>query len=139
MTRALSTAVVRPEDPADLGFPAMFPYELAMKVASVPEICAAYGIDKDEFVRLTESPLFVKAYGEAKEQLQKAGASFRIKAQLQAEELLKKSWAMIHSQDTPTPVKADLIKSTVRWAGLEPSKVGESGPGNNFQILINLG
>jgi hypothetical protein len=123
-----------------LGFPPMLPVELAMRVAPVPEICAAYGITKDEFVALTDDPTFIKAYQDAKEALQKDGMSFRLKARLQADALLKKSWLLIHDESTPTTVKADLIKSTVRWAGLEPKGDGPgAGLGNAFQININLG
>lgn len=132
-------AAVRPFDPAELGFPPMLPFELAMRVAPVPEICAAYGIDKAGLCKLIEDPLFVQAYNTAREMLQKDGMSFRIKARMQAEELLKKSWALIHSDSTPTPVKADLIKSTIRWAGYEPKGDGPGGVGNAFQININLG
>jgi hypothetical protein len=128
-----------PFDPAELGFPPMLPIELAMRTAPVPEICAAYGIGKDELTTLIKDPLFAAAFHAAKEMLQKDGMSFRIKARMQAEELLKKSWALIHSDHTPTPVKADLIKSTIRWAGYEPKGDGPGGVGNAFQININLG
>lgn len=139
MSTALATVAIRPEDPALLGFPPMLSIELAMHSAPVPEICAAYGITKEEFIVLVDDPLFVQAYAGAKEMLQKDGMSFRIKAKLQAEELLKKSWAIIHSDSTPSNVKADLIKSTVRWAGYEPKGDGPGGVGNAFQININLG
>ena len=139
MSRALATTTVKPFDPAELGFPPMLPVELAMRSSSVPEICAAYGITKEELVLLVEDPVFIQAYKGAQEMLSKDGMSFRIKARLQAEELLKKSWAMIHAQDTPTAIKADLIKSTVKWAGLEPKGDGPGGLGTAFQININLG
>lgn len=135
----LATTKVKPFDPSELGFPPMLPIELAMRTAPVAEICAAYDIDKDQFIDLTRDPLFVQAFKNAQEMLQKDGMSFRIKARMQAEELLKKSWAMIHSDHTPTTVKADLIKSTVRWAGLEPKNDTGGGLGNAFQININLG
>jgi hypothetical protein len=139
MTNALATTQVMPSDPAYLGFPPMLPIELAMRVAPVQEICAAYSIDKDEFVALTEDPIFIKAYAAAKEELQKDGVSFRLKAKVQAEELLKKSWALIHSDQTPSNIKADLIKATVRWAGYDMKEGTGQGIGNAFQININLG
>jgi hypothetical protein len=136
---SLATTTVNPDDPATLGFPPMLPVELAMHTASVPEICTSYGITKDEFLVLIENPLFVQAYAAAKEALQKDGMSFKLKAKLQAEKLLEKSWLLIHSDHTPSAVKADLIKSTIRWAGYEPK--GDTGgiAGNAFQININLG
>lgn len=139
MSNALATTTIKPFDPSELGFPPMLPVELAMRVAPVPEICAAYGIDKDEFIRLAQDPLFVQAYKGAQEMLQKDGMSFRIKARMQAEELLKDSWALIKSRDTPVAVKTDLIKATVRWAGYDAKENGPAGVGNAFQININLG
>jgi len=135
---ALATTVVKPFDPAELGFPPMLPVELAMRSASVPEICAAYNISKDEFVALTRDPLFVQAYKGAQEMLKKDGMSFKIKAKMQAEELLKESWAIIKSKDTPLVVKSDLIKATIRWAGYDSKDGGPAGAGNAFQIIVNL-
>jgi hypothetical protein len=139
MSSQLATTCLAPDDPALLGFPPMLPVELAMHVASVPEICAAYDISKEEFLQLIEDPLFVQAYASAKEMLQKDGMAFKTKAKLQAEKLLEKSWALIHSDHTPSNVKADLIKSTIRWAGYEPKTDQPGGLGNAFQININLG
>ena len=136
---ALATTKVKPFDPADLGFHPMLPVELAMRVAPVPEICAAYDVTKEQLTDLIANPVFAQAFANAQEMLQKDGMSFRIKARLQAEELLKKSWQMIHALETPTAVKADLIKSTVRWAGLEPKGDTAAGLGSAFQININLG
>ena len=134
-----SNTEVRPFDPSLLGFPPMLPIELALRTAPVSTICAAYDIDKDELVRLAQDPVFAKAYNDARSALQKDGMSFRMKARMQAEELLKKSWSMIHNDATPTAVKADLIKSTVRWAGLEPKTDAGGALGSAFQININLG
>jgi hypothetical protein len=139
-SKRLATTEVKPFDPAELGFPPMLPFELAMRNAPASEVCAAYNIDKDEFIRLTQDPLFATAYANAREALQKDGMSFRVKAKIQAEQLLKKSWAMIHSDATPTAVKSDLIKATIRWAGYEPKGDGPgAGGANAFQININLG
>jgi hypothetical protein len=140
VNNALALVNIKPDDPSTLGFPPMLPIELALRVAPVREICEAYGINRDEFTALANDPLFIKAYATAKEELQKDGMSFRLKAKVQAEELLKKSWALIHSDHTPSNIKADLIKATVRWAGYEPkANDGPGGVGNAFQININLG
>lgn len=131
---------IMPNHAGMLGFPAMLPFELAMRTAPPDEICAAYNIAYDDFVELCANPTFQKAFEIAQEEVAKNGVSFRIKAHLQAEELLKTSWNLIHSAATPSAVKADLIKSTVRWAHLEPSKTDGAGGGNTnaFQININL-
>ena len=66
--------------------------------------------------------------------------TFRLKARAQAEELLTTSWTMIHNPEVNAAVKADLIKHTVKWSGLEP-KNDNIVDGNNggVRITINLG
>ena len=66
--------------------------------------------------------------------------TIKVKARAQAEELLTTSWTLIHSPDVSAAVKADLIKSTVKWGGLEPKNdvLAEGGSGG-VKITINLG
>ena len=45
----------------------------------------------------------------------------------------------IHSPDVSAAVKADLIKSTVKWGGLEPKNDAEATAGGGVKITINLG
>ena len=128
-------------DPAALGFPPMLAVEVAMQTAPIEEIFQGYGLTISDYEALIQDPIFLRAIKTAKEQLQEEGMSFKIKAKLQAEELLKKSWAMIHDVTTPHNVRADLIKSTMRWAGHEPKAGGTdlSSGGTALQININLG
>jgi hypothetical protein len=66
--------------------------------------------------------------------------TFKLKARAQAEELLTTSWMLIHDSAVSPAVKADLIKSTVKWAGLEPKgEVTNEGNGGGVRININLG
>ena len=133
-------------DPAKLGFPPSLPIEIAMREMPVKEVCAAYGITRSEWDDIRVNPLFVRALEKANEMLQQEGMSFRAKARLQSEELLKTSWALIHSSNDQVPpnVKADLIKFTIKAAGLDASieqksQGGGGGIGNALQININLG
>lgn len=129
----------RPRDPSKAGFHPMLPVELAMRTDTVPNICAAYGVTKERFEELIDDPLFATAYKQAQEELKKDGVSFKLKAKMQAEALLAKSWEIIHDRGAPSTVKADLIKATVRWAGYEPKGDGAGLNNNAFQININLG
>jgi hypothetical protein len=61
-----------------------------------------------------------------------------MKARAQAEELLVTSWTLIHSPDVSAAVKADLIKQTVKWGGLEPKNEAEATAGGGVKITINL-
>lgn len=133
-------AVTTIDHELDLGYPATLPIELALRVATPKEICEAYGISKAEFEALCRNPTFVEDLRRARELVRKEGMSFKIKAMLQSDELLKTSWAMIHNTTLPATVRADLIKFTIRVAGLDASKEG-GGSGDDkptFSITVNL-
>ncbi len=132
-------ALLNPDDPATLGYPATLPVEVAMRTSTVQNICEAYHLSKDDWDALRRNPLFVADVIAASEALKKDGMSFKMKAKLQAEEILKTSWTMIQHQDTPANVRADLIKATVRWAGYDADPKGATGVGNNVKIVIDLG
>lgn len=110
-------------DPAALGWPPSLPFDLVLAQQPVREICAAYGIDRFEYERLRNDPAFRRAVVHATETLQEEGASFKLKARAQSEELLKTSWALIHKplDEVSASVKAQLIMFTVRCAGLDAS------------------
>lgn len=139
-----SRANLNPGNPAEIEtYPASLPIEVALKTASVKDICEAYGLSEEDWLRLKSDPVFVAEVAALRETLKKDGMSFKMKAQLQAEELLNTSWALIHSHndDVPPNVKADLIKFIIKAAGLDASKdqAANAGPGNALQININLG
>lgn len=110
-------------DPATLGWPPSLPFDLALAQQPVREICAAYSINRFEYERLRADPAFRRAVAEATETLKEEGASFKLKARAQSEELLKTSWALIHKplNEVSASVKAQLIMFTVRCAGLDAS------------------
>jgi hypothetical protein len=132
---------LNPDNPAELGYPATLPIEVALRTAPINRICEAYGISREEWDELRHNPMFIKDVQLAHEELKKDGMSFRMKARLQSEELLKQSWRMIHasSDEVPPSVKADLIKFTIRAAGLEADNKSTANATNNLQININLG
>lgn len=140
-----STANIRPENPAEIEpYPPTLPLEVALKTAPVKDICAAYDLTREDWERLRANPTFVHEVATWRENLKKdGGLSFKMKARLQAEELLKTSWRMIHDRtgDVAPSVQADLIKFTIRAAGLDGSKDQAAGVGqqNALQININLG
>jgi hypothetical protein len=130
------------KDPALGAYPPTLPVEIALKTASIKDLCAEYEITYDEWQALKVREDFradVKAWIE---RLKEEGMSFRAKAQLQAEQLLITSWKMIHGgNEVPPAVKADLIKFTIRVAGLDasaPNGGPAGGGGTALQININL-
>jgi hypothetical protein len=125
-------------NPAQLGFPPMLPYELAMKTDTAANICRAYGMTREQFTELIAHPTFIKAYQEAIEALKVDGMGFKVKARMQAEAYLDTAFHMAQNPGTSDSVRADIIKNTVRWAGFD-AKAAEVGQGNSFNIQINLG
>jgi hypothetical protein len=128
-------------DPAELGYPPMLPIEIALKTAPLHEIKQAYGYTDEEWMALKTDPIFLRDLKEAVEMVKEEGMSFKLKARLQADELLKSSWRLIHGpkEDVPATVKADLIKATMRWAGYEQkpgADVLQGGTALNIQINL---
>lgn len=131
-----------PRDPASLGWPPTLPLEVAMQSSSPEEICDAYNLSEADWNALCDNQAFRQEVEDAANALKKDGMSFKMKARLQSEELLKTSWALIHSpnDDVPPSVKADLIKFTIRAAGLDGSKdQANQAQGPALSISINLG
>lgn len=135
-------ALPPPPDPAAMGWPPTLPLEVALRAASPAEICDAYELSEEDWNSLLDNPAFIQEVADAAAALKKDGMSFKMKARLQSEELLKTSWALIHApnDDVPPSVKADLIKFTIRAAGLDGSKdqAASQNQGPALSININL-
>lgn len=129
------------KNPSNLGYPPTLPVEIALRHRKPYEICPDYGITADEWDLIRQDPIFIEDLRARVIELKKDGMSFRLKAKLMAEQLLDTSWQLIHQPKTPHAVKADLIKFTVRAAGLDGSKdqAGNQTQTTALQINLNLG
>lgn len=106
----------------------------------VNELLHRHQITLADLSAFNKDPVFLKKVGSFRDEIKDKGVTFKMKARTQAEELLKTSWLLIHSPDVSAAVKADLIKSTVKWAGLEPKNdTGDTGNSGGVRITINLG
>ena len=139
LSGALSPGAVRPADPAEIGYPPTLPIEVALRTAPDDAIREAYEFTPLQWASLKRSETFRRDLEAARDMLRTDGMSFRAKARLQSEELLTTSWKMIHDLAVPATVRADLIKFTVRAAGLEAK--GADGDDKNrpaLSISINM-
>ena len=132
------------DDPSEIGgYPATLPIEVALRQQPIRQIFAAYNLDKDDYERLKADPLFLEDVRKATEMLREEGMSFKVKARMQSEELLKRSWELIQNRSGSVPpnVQADLIKFTWRVAGLDASKdqAASQVGGTGLQIVMHLG
>lgn len=105
----------------------------------VPEILARHQIQGLDLLRFNADPVFHKKVTHYRDEVRDKGMTFRLKARAQAEELLTTSYLLIHDPGVSPAVKADLIKSTVKWAGLEPKDNAIQDAGGGVRITINLG
>ena len=107
---------------------------------TLQEVMTRHNITANEILIFNGDPVFLKKVEHYREEVREKGITFRLKARAQAEELLTTSWMLIHDPAVSPAVKADLIKSTVKWGGLEPkTEVGTEGGTGGVRITINLG
>ena len=106
---------------------------------SLQEVVARHNIDANALLQFNADPVFLKKVEHYRNEVREKGLTFKLKARAQAEELLTTSWMLIHDPAVSPAVKADLIKSTVKWAGLEPKTDVTTDAGGGVRITINLG
>jgi hypothetical protein len=106
---------------------------------TLQEVIGRHNISANDLLTFKQDPIFLKKVEHYQNEVRDKGLTFKLKARAQAEELLVTSWHLIHDPAVSPAVKADLIKSTVKWGGLEPKgDVATDGSGG-VRITINLG
>jgi hypothetical protein len=107
---------------------------------TLQEVITRHNISVNDILVFNADPIFLKKVEGYRTEVREKGLTFKLKARAQAEELLTTSWLLIHDPAVSPAVKADLIKSTVKWAGLEPKDAGPQDNGTGgVKITINLG
>jgi hypothetical protein len=115
---------------------------LVMDVAlntSVDSILDAHDLQFHQFEAICQNPQFVMQVASLRKELEKEGATFRLKAQLQADFYLAKAHEMIMSPETDQKVVTRLIEDMVRWGGLDQPAQLNQGNIAGFSININFG
>lgn len=104
------------------------------------DVLQALGLDtKSVAVRnLLTSEMFKAQCASYVRELKETGESFRLKARVQAEELLRTHWALIHDTEAPHTVRMKGIENVVEWADLKPKKVTEQAAPPAISIHIDL-
>ena len=128
--------------PAKTSWTSRFAFEVALKLEGsgedINEIIKRHGYDASDMLVFKADPTFLKTVQQYRDEIREKGLTFKLKARAQAEELLTTSWLLIHDADVSPAVKADLIKSTVKWAGLDVNDQTNAGASGGVTISINL-
>lgn len=123
----------------DMTFDPRIAYEVALDLDEPSEIFSRYGYDADDAVALSGTELFARTVKEYREEIKVSGVGFKLKAKIQAEDLLTHSYQIATDPDVPASVRADLIKWTAKVAGYEPKdSTGKEGGGGTFALNITF-
>jgi hypothetical protein len=109
---------------------------------SLKDALVSVGLDPaDTGLRsLLKSELFKQQYAGYVRELKESGESFKLKARVQAEELLRTQWEIIHDKTAPHNVRMKGIENVVEWADLKPRKMGDGTQAPaSISIYIDLG
>lgn len=116
---------------------------LVMDVAlgtSTASILEVHNLQHHQFEQISMMPTFVMAVGDMRKNLEKEGATFKLKAGIQADLYLVEAHKMIVDPDMDPRVRTRLIEDMARWAGFDtPAPVGGTGGGRGFEINIQFG
>ena len=109
-----------PSDPSlSAPYPRGLALDLVLEVGTLKEILDSYEVTPEQFKQIMKNPAFKREYDAHKESLDTEGWSFKKKAQAQADLYLNLLYRLASSDQTPAAVRADIMKSTVKWAGLD--------------------
>lgn len=130
---------VRDRDPSKVAWSNTLPIELALKMSTPAELRDHYGYTPEEWDALRSNPVFIAELAASCELVKQDGMSFRLKAKLQAEELLNTGWRLIHAptSEVPAAVKERLMATVYRMAGYD-SKADGVAPGGNAGLAIQI-
>ena len=103
------------------------------------ELLKRHSMTQEQLSEIVRDSQFRRKVDSYRDDIRDNGVTFRNKARVMGEELLSTIWQMIHDDSTSAPVRADLIKSIVKWADLEPKREFEGvGAGNGVAVVINF-
>lgn len=130
-----------PRSGADITFDPRIAYELALGLDKPSAVFAKYNVQEERARSLIANAVFLATIKRYKEEVLATGISFRLKAKMQAEDLLTHSYLLASDPEVPAAVRADLIKWTAKVAGYEPTekdKGGGGAGGAGFQLNITF-
>ena len=128
----------KPTSGAELTFDPRIAYEIALGMDTPGSIFEKYGLSELAAERLATAPAFAATVKKYQEEILAGGISFKLKARIQAEDLLTHSYMIATDPEAPMSVRADLIRWTAKVAGLEPTPDKGVGQAGGFTLNISF-
>ena len=112
--------------------------DIAVGIEDLDVILPRYGLSENDYVILCGSRLFRQELAMTIRDVHENGLPFRAKAKIQAESYLEVINDLIYDETTPATTKLEAIRSTVRWANLEPKDDKSDNGSNQTQVNVNI-
>lgn len=134
---ALPVASIEPHKTLDI--PPQLILECAAGLEDPAVIADRFGLRGDAWERLSQWPPFITAVQAQRSEFERNGYTFRMKAQLMADEVMGQMFKQAIGTDTTILQKLSVFNSLVDVAGLKsPKKEESAGQAAKFSITINI-
>ncbi len=131
--------VAAPEPHKTLDIPPQLILECAAGLEDPAVIADRFGLRGAAWERLAQWPPFITAVQAQRSEFERNGYTFRMKAQLMADEVMGQMFKQAIGTDTTILQKLSVFNSLVDVAGLKAQKKEESaGQAAKFSITINI-
>lgn len=112
--------------------------QIALGMEHPEEIAARYGIEGDEWKKLSEYRPFQIAIDKQRAELEASGLTFRVKAKALTEDVFEEAYKIARSNDATLMQKLEFIKLGAKLADMEPKASAQVASGPGFSISINF-
>lgn len=120
-------------------WPINLPMEIALCEGDVESVFLARGISQEDYTKWATMPSFRKALSDAASEVRNHGISFKTTVTAMINDFLPLLDQALHDDNVGLSTKIDVLKSMVKWAGLEPKEDKVvAAPPNQVNIQINL-
>lgn len=138
MASSPSLSRINPAFPTELGFPPGLPVELALGLNPPRDVCAGYGVTREDFEALAANPIFRAQYGHYVEMRTEPDGMFRLQATLMSTKALDEQYKMMIDKEAPWAIRLKASENIIQYANLLPKKA-EDQLGEKFSINIDFG
>lgn len=127
-----------PSTATDITFDPRIAYELALAMDKPTVIFEKYGYSQEDAVAFIQNAAFMGTVRKYREEILAGGIGFKLRAKIQAEDLLTHSYLIATDPETPAAVRADMIKWTAKVAGYEPTAGEKAGGAAGAGFTLNI-